>query len=400
MRLSWLTALWIISCGLAACSSAPAVTPSLPAVAAASPTLPTLSLEAPPPITLTPTTTPGIVSPTPSSQSTPVVSHTPTLLTPISRANLTGLAPIHKFDLSPWGLVYAAAWSPDNHKLAFSAGNTVYLVDAHTWRELQRWESHSATGSLAFSPDGQHLAAGSRDGQVRIWDVDTGRLVQAIAAHKKGVNKVVFSPRGGLLASGGNDGMARVWDVQTGDAIAQLIGGSFAIPSLAFTQGGDHLAIVNGDIIRIRDVASGRFVQTIRSPDGIYSLAADPQGSRFAAGGVNGSVRVWDASSAEMAAEFHAAAQPNLVWSVVFSPDGSLLFSSGTDELIHAWDTATGESLLEIAAHTGSVTSLSINPDGRLLATGSLDGNLIVWGIRSSRGHSSDTDAPALAWHT
>jgi WD40 repeat protein len=290
-------------------------------------------------------------------------------------------------DFNPWASVLAVAWSPDGQTIALSAGGSVRLLDAETLAESSRWQPGATTGSLAFSPDIQMLAAGSRDGQVRIWEVTSGKLVQTIQAHKKGVNRVVFHPLGNPLASGGNDAVARLWDIKSGERLAQMIGGTYAVPSLAFTQQGKNLAIVNGNVIRLREVASGRFVQTIHAKEGIYSLAVSPDESIIASGGVTGDVESWDSLTGEARIRYlrqsaSPGSLPVLIWSLVFSPDGSVLAAAGSDALIRVWETQTGELLVTLPGHDNSVTSLAFSPDGRRLVSGSLDGTLRLWGIR------------------
>src|SRR5262249_58242566 len=54
--------------------------------------------------------------------------------------------------------------------------------------------------SVAFSPDGKTLASGSGDNRVRLWDVNTGRLIRSFAEHGGTVHSVAFSPDGKMIA--------------------------------------------------------------------------------------------------------------------------------------------------------------------------------------------------------
>ncbi|MFQ5858691.1 MAG: WD40 repeat domain-containing protein, partial [Anaerolineae bacterium] len=131
--------------------------------------------------------------------------------------------------------VVSVAFSPDGQTLASgSRDNTIILWDTSTVLSAgvasggtsgQRLAGHSdVVWSVAFSPDGQTLASsscgelsvyeGCRQGEIRLWDVATGRLIgQPLAGHTDVVWSVAFSPDGQSLASGSDDTTIMLWDV-------------------------------------------------------------------------------------------------------------------------------------------------------------------------------------------
>ena len=114
-------------------------------------------------------------------------------------------------------------FSPDGRTLASGAAGsrsgTLTLWDVASGVEIWTWESNTPAryayylNSLAFSPNGQILAAASSLGTVTLWDVANSAELMTLEGHSDRVNCVVFSHDGRTLASGSDDGTIRLWGV-------------------------------------------------------------------------------------------------------------------------------------------------------------------------------------------
>jgi len=82
-------------------------------------------------------------------------------------------------------------------------------------------DSYAAVNSIAISPNGQYVAAGSFDTVVRIWDVSTGQLVERLRGHWDSVTSVAFTPDGKGLVSGSFDKTLKFWDLSGMGAVAK-----------------------------------------------------------------------------------------------------------------------------------------------------------------------------------
>jgi tetratricopeptide (TPR) repeat protein len=114
--------------------------------------------------------------------------------------------------LDSW--IHSIAFSPDGQTLA--AGNdqgTVQLWQVATGRQLPgSFRGHTdRIRGMAFSPDGQTLVTGSDDKTLRFWDVHTGQERMTLTGHTGGVGAMQFAPDGRTLATGGLDGTVRLW---------------------------------------------------------------------------------------------------------------------------------------------------------------------------------------------
>lgn len=156
----------------------------------------------------------------------------------------------------------AVALSPDENHLAFVSGNSIWIYDIETASRLTQLNDGHASSieSLAYSPDGLVLAAGTGHGKVQFWDVKSGRLLYSLTRHApaSAVDTLTFSPDGNILASGTKDEI-KLWDVKIRGHLATLQDRKHRIVALAFSPDGKTLASRDEhDNIKLWEVATGK----------------------------------------------------------------------------------------------------------------------------------------------
>ncbi len=162
--------------------------------------------------------------------------------------------------------------------------------------EEKRFEWHtSLVESVAFSPDGCHLASGSSN-MVHIWNVEIPHMVEMLMAPNCGrsVSSVAFSPDGCLLATGWHDNIVRIWNVKNREEMKTCEGHSCPVNSVAFSP--DGCQVVSGscdNTVRIWDVEKGIEERTFEGHShSVNSVAISPDGCWLASGSYYKTVRI------------------------------------------------------------------------------------------------------------
>ncbi|MCY2995971.1 MAG: TIR domain-containing protein [Planctomycetota bacterium] len=397
--------------------------------------------------------------------------------------------------LDPSGDIAGVAFSPDGQTLAVSAvsgASGVKLFDLVTGRQSDTAldDPEGAVTSVAFSPDGQMLAAGlpslpknKNRGRVRLWNGVEGKwLVGPILDVPEGaVTGVAFSPDGQTVAAGflpfGKDGRRRVviWDLAALRLrpFATLDADEGVVSGVAFSPDGETLAatlapcregrfrIVRWDVstgvrrdstleatedghftavafspdkttvaaafrflythtpyesrVMLWDVSKGTRGPVLEAPESeVTHLAFSPDGRTLAAGlNVHGKGRSrilrWDVATGVRRDSTLEATEDGYFKAVAFSPDRTT-FAAGfrmnfkDESRVMLWDVSTGTRGSVLEATEGDVTDVAFSPDGRTLAAGFAPpyprkgGVVVLWdiatGLRKTplldSGHSVD----------
>ena len=306
--------------------------------------------------------------------------------------------------------VLCVTFSPDGKLLASgSRGSDVVLWDTDTGDELERLPgNYGLVKSIAFSPDGHHLAAASwNDMKVRIWDVEKVHELEPLGlrGHKGGISSVAYSPDGTILATGSQDHTVRIWDALTGKEVRKLDGHAGTVCSVAFSPSGEQLATSSVDAtVRLWDVLSGEELGILRGHEMRVSSVAyvSTDSHRLVSASADGTLRIWDAATDDE--RYVLGEHDDAVLSIAFNSTGTRLASSGSakDKTVRVWDTLTRELLATLKGHVKAVFAVAFSPDATRLASGSGDGAIILWDaftgdeIRQLHGHNGSVHALAF----
>ncbi len=248
-------------------------------------------------------------------------------------------------------------------------------------------ETLDAILGVAISPRGTWWAAGSRRGEVRVWDGESQTLHHLFQAHTDIVLTLAFSPGERFLASGSWDGTVKLWNMTSCGASppgALLWMGEHAnVMSVAFSPDGSQLASGGRDTnVKLWDVQSGTNLQTLCHPGYVYAVAFSPDGHLLATGDFKGDVRLWLVQKTVPATCIQTfSGHTNWVMGLAFAPNGKTLASGSWDHTIKLWDLASGHLLQTLSGHTNDVHGLAWSPDGHTLASCSVDKTIRFWDV-------------------
>jgi WD40 repeat protein len=288
--------------------------------------------------------------------------------------------------------VNAVAVAPDGSWLATCGWDKKMRIwDPATGTE-QAGIACNDTSAVAIAPDGSWLATGIRL-RVRIWDAATKtERARSDVSQAGWVTAVAVSPDGSWLATGSKDRGVLIWDAATG---VKRLGVSRRYPTGSPVARGSSRDVSSGLWRTVRAwVMAARDLRAMlaarRNATWVTTVVIAPDGTWLAAGGVDGTVRIWDVTSGRQRAAFGGQAGP--VMAMAVAPDGSWLATAFSDGLVRIWDLAAENEQAVLSGHGDWVTALAVAPDGSWVAAASSDGTVSIWDVAVGRSRAKLTD--------
>ncbi|ABN67995.2 transcriptional repressor TUP1, partial [Scheffersomyces stipitis CBS 6054] len=258
--------------------------------------------------------------------------------------------------------------------------------------------------SVCFSPDGKLLATGAEDKLIRIWDLNTKRIIKILRGHEQDIYSLDFFPDGDRLVSGSGDRTVRIWDLRSSQCSLTL-SIEDGVTTVAVSPDGQLIAAGSLDrTVRVWDSTTGFLVERLDSgnengngnghEDSVYSVAFTINGKQIASGSLDRTVKLWNLEGKQdpqgnnspgkkSSCEVTYIGHKDFVLSVCSTPKNEYILSGSKDRGVIFWDQLSGNPLLMLQGHRNSVISVavSLNSQGTegIFATGSGDCKARLW---------------------
>ncbi|WP_323260564.1 WD40 repeat domain-containing protein [Pseudanabaena galeata] len=328
---------------------------------------------------------------------------------------------------------YAAKFSPDGNILAlgsFDGSVSLYQSNGKLIAQLTGLQTRDIRG-LSFSPDSKRIASTGKGKSVRIWDVESGKLIGKFYAHQDDILRVDFHPDGRRLLTGSKDGSVKLWDSDLGIELLTLnpknVGNnspnkeSGAIQDTSFSPDGNLIVTAKNTTIALWDLQGNLLASAIAHDQELYGVKFHPNGKQLLTSGRDQAVKLWQITdqnrqiqlvrifkgistdvlslnfsadgerialasqdstiqilNSEGTIEMQLGGHTDNIFDINFSPDGHYLLSASKDRTVRLWDLKT-TLINTLYGHTSSIWSVNFSPDGKMFASGSVDKTVRLW---------------------
>ncbi|MFG6098311.1 hypothetical protein SPB21_23835 [Leptothoe sp. ISB3NOV94-8A] len=314
--------------------------------------------------------------------------------------------------------------SPDNQYIAIvsiiSADREADIGITQLWKLGNRHNNPITLSNqnkpifdVSFNPEGTKIATTSSNGKVELWDL-TGNKIQTLSnGSTADVLDITFDTTGQFFATASADGNAHIWSVKDGSSTSFDHEGQTLL-GVSFSADRKYLATAAADqTARVWDLETGQQVHKLKGHSNqvlSVSFNTDPQKSHIlATSSEDGSVLTWDISDKKVAG--FTKKDNNTFRTIQFSPTGKHLVAGAVDGSLYIWDFTEQNSPLLIDQmldkatpasfnlHERQINSVHFSRDGKLVASGSADGSIVIFDIFQKKiNRRIKFDKPTNIW--
>jgi WD40 repeat protein/uncharacterized caspase-like protein len=269
------------------------------------------------------------------------------------------------------------AFSPSGKELvSMYNGIALAVWDPNTGAQMHTLDTeHELIQNISYSRDGSMLAGAGFLGVVKLWDMESHKLIKKFTGHVGGIYGTSFSPDGKLLASCGMDLSVRIWDIASGIEIQKILGQNIIVSDVKFSPDGKYLATASWDkTIKIWNTKDWSLIHTLEGHTNMITTIDFSADGRFLASGAgnnsvsayDNSVIIWDVEKGVEHCKYEG--HRGMVQKVIFDQLSDYVFSTGDDGTIKVWDYNNCEEIATMAS-VGNDEFVIATPDNYYMSS-------------------------------
>lgn len=241
------------------------------------------------------------------------------------------------------GSVLDLTMTHDNKSvIAASSSNNLYVWDVNSGRVRHTLTGHAdkVCAVDVSKISNRHVVSAAYDRTIKVWDLQKGYCNNTIIFHSN-CNALCFSMDGQTICSGHVDGNLRLWNIQTGKLLSEVAAHSQAITSISVSRNGNVVLTSGRDNMHnLFDIRTLEVCSTLRATGNRVASnwsrsCLSPDDNHVAAGSADGSVYIWSISKADIVSTLKEHTTPVLCCS--WSGLGKPLASADKNGYVCTW---------------------------------------------------------------
>lgn len=287
----------------------------------------------------------------------------------------------HKFPVQAIGLT-----SDGQQIVSGSLDRTLRTWDLESGKEVKSMPiPNGEIQSIAFNPDCRLAAVAlktERNHKILTWNLETGKQLPALVGHTGIIHHLTFDNQGNQLASGSEDRQIKVWDVEHGKELFTVLGHTEPVFSTTFSPNDKQIAsgTLSGKIQVWRtDRQQDSLPFEKITPTHIHQVVFSPDGTYLAAAAADQTVKLWNSFSGKLVRTLQGHTES--VTTLAFLNEGKQLVSGSSDNTLRTWNVATGKNEQTLSGNGFQLRQVSVTDDGQKLVTIGNDRSLEQWNL-------------------
>ena len=281
--------------------------------------------------------------------------------------------------------VRALAFAPaptGSHFAATMQDNTIRIIDAASGQTLKTLTGHpQPCYGLAWSEDGKYLATGDESARIFVWDTNTWKRILMVRKHTRGIEDLSISHDDKYLMSTGRDDYIKIYNLHTGKVVLDLAGKGINFYGAHFDPDADSFATgtlgAGGRMYSLY----GKVEATLggHNGQGALDLEYNRAGTMILTEGKDATAELWDVKTHKRIGTFRGPTD----WVVHggFSPNGEMVAVGSTDRSVEVYGTKSAKLITALPEQCAVGSPICFTSDGKYLLTVGVDDFVRTWTI-------------------